>query len=212
MRGWRLFTVCAVLTVLGLLLSLGAWSHVPEPMPIHFDLYGRPDGWAPRAFGLLFAPLLGAGLAALLGLLTGRDPATRAVAPHLAIGGSLFGLGLHALVVQAALGSEGGLSMGGLSLLLGALCLGLGWILPKVGPNRWVGIRFPWTMKDEVVWELTHRFAGRAFLAGGVLTILAGLLLPAPWVFGALMLSFFGAAIVPSVYSYVLYRIRKKSG
>ena len=50
-------TVRRVDTVLLLLMWTGAlvgWTQLPERFPIHFDVAGRPDGWAnPREAGIL---------------------------------------------------------------------------------------------------------------------------------------------------------------
>lgn len=45
-------------------------------------------------------------------------------------------------------------------LLLGGTVAFVGNLLPRVRPNSVVGIRTPWTIRDEAVWTKTHRLGG----------------------------------------------------
>lgn len=62
-----------VMAVVGIVVSVAivvqAWDRLPDRLPIHFGLSGRPDGWAGKwAIGLL--PVVGV---VLMGLLGGVD-------------------------------------------------------------------------------------------------------------------------------------------
>ena len=67
--------VVLVVGLSGGLLALGyAWSHyplLPERIPVHFGLDGRPDGWAPRsAASVMFLPFLTLAMGIVFGVLT----------------------------------------------------------------------------------------------------------------------------------------------
>mgnify|MGYP000573868704 FL=1 len=54
------------------------------------------------------------------------------------------------------------------NLLMAILYVGMGLLfvivgnyLPKVKPNRTIGIRVVWTLQDEENWNATHRFSGK---------------------------------------------------
>ena len=50
-------------------LALAAWPDLPERIPTHFDVGGRPDAWSPRGFSSWFLlPTLATGMVALMGL------------------------------------------------------------------------------------------------------------------------------------------------
>ncbi len=205
----KVLATCVALAAAGLGLSLAVWSRVPDPMPIHWDAGGVADGWAPRAFGLLFAPLLGALVSAVAGGLAASHPGSRTIAGRLTVAIGAFHLGLHALVVQAALEPSGAMHVGVVMALVAVLLAVLGQALPRVGPNPWVGVRLPWTRSNEVVWSLTHRFAARSMVTAAVLAVPLALLAPAPlgfWVaFGVVM----AGALAPVPYSYALHRMRR---
>ena len=104
---WAL-AVCAVLSlaVVGWSVSLGA--QLPDPMPIHWGLSGRPNGWMSRSLALALGPLMGLGVPLLVAGLVQISPqrdelAASGVLPLLLIGFGLFGVGVQGIVVQAAL-------------------------------------------------------------------------------------------------------------
>ena len=66
----RLLRILVVIALLGPWVAAAvAWPELPERFPIHFDLAGRPDGWADRsAFAWFALPALSSALGALVGL------------------------------------------------------------------------------------------------------------------------------------------------
>jgi hypothetical protein len=53
---------------------------------------------------------------------------------------------------------------------LGALCgvQGLVMLVWNPGPNRWIGVRLPWTFADREIWDKSWRLAALLLLAMGV--------------------------------------------
>lgn len=193
----------------GLGVSALVWQRMPDPMPIHWDAHGMPDGWAPKAVGLLCAPLVGALAAGLAAWAVRRGTAHRGIVDGGAGGVGAFFLGLHALVIQAALQPDGRFALGGLFALVGALFVGLGLAMPHLSPNRFAGVRTPWTLRDEVSWKLTHRFAAWSMGLAGALTVALALTLPPPALSWAALAVTLTGALLPVGYSYVLHRLRR---
>ena len=79
-----------------------------------------------------------------------------------------------------------------------------GVLLEKAQSNWFIGIRTPWTLSDNRVWEKTHQVGGTAFKVCGVIS-LAGILFPqqAIWF---LLIPMLGRALGLVIYSYVYYR------
>jgi len=40
----------------------------------------------------------------------------------------------------------------------------LGSMMPKLKQNYTIGIRLPWTLHSEIVWDKTHQFGGKLFI------------------------------------------------
>ena len=88
-------------------------------------------------------------------------------------------------------------------LAVGALLMVLGNYMGKLRKNFFIGIRTPWTLASDAVWERTHRLAGWLFVAAG-LVMVASVLIGAPiWLpLGAIA----AATLLPVAYSLWIYR------
>jgi len=77
-------------------------------------------------------------------------------------------------------------------------------LIRRAKRNYFIGIRTPWTLDDEQVWDATHRVGTWSFVAAGILMIVAAFLGSAGvW---AMFLSIAVAVVVPIVYSCVEWR------
>jgi uncharacterized membrane protein len=85
----------------------------------------------------------------------------------------------------------------------------IGNVLGRIRPNFWMGVRTPWTIANERVWNQTHRLAAWLFVAAGLVGLIEVLLnVPPGWYFAPIG----GASVVPVVYSLVLYKRLEKEG
>lgn len=85
---------------------------------------------------------------------------------------------------------------------LGLLLVVVGNLLPKLRPNKYVGIRLPWIMHDEARWAKTHRFSGFAMVLCGVAMLVCSLFASVPaYTHGTLLLVTVGVIVV---YSWVV--------
>lgn len=90
------------------------------------------------------------------------------------------------------------------SSLIGVLFTSFGVFMPKLKSNFFVGIKTPWTLSSDIVWEKTHKLAGIMWITGGsLMTFLPFFNLDFYVLILILILSII--IIVPIVYSYVLY-------
>ena len=88
---------------------------------------------------------------------------------------------------------------------VGGLFMILGNYLQQARANFFIGIRTPWTLSDDEVWRKTHRLGGKLFMAGGLLILLT-VFMPIDWEFYIITGVVAVIAIVPTVYSYLLFR------
>lgn len=206
----RTLWICAALLGAAFALSLAVWPHLPPTVPIHWNAQGVADGYASRTFALLFSPILGTVITGLLGAVLSSHPGARPAAPRLCLVIAAFFLGLHALVVGAALSPGHVLSVGLIWALLGGLFAALGLAMPLLRPNPWAGVRLPWTLSDEVVWRVTHRFAAWAYVITGLTVAGLGALLPTSTTsFLVCFVVLMVGALSPVPYSLVIHRLRR---
>lgn len=94
--------------------------------------------------------------------------------------------------------------------LLGALFIFLGKFLPKTKQCFSFGIKTPWTLSSELVWNQTHRVGGYSFIFAGICSFLSALL-PSRLTAYLLLFGIVVAVAVPSVMSYIYYKREKQS-
>ena len=62
------------------------------------------------------------------------------------------------------------------SIVLGAVFIPVGNLMPKLRMNALAGYRTKWSMSNERAWSLAQRHAGRALVISGAVMVLIGLL------------------------------------
>ena len=88
---------------------------------------------------------------------------------------------------------------------LGILFIIIGNYMWKVKSKWFVGVRTPWTLSNEEVWNKTNRLGGKIFVGLGLFFII-GVFLPTKIFWGIFIVGVPIVALVPIIYSYVLYR------
>jgi len=94
--------------------------------------------------------------------------------------------------------------------LIGLLFIVLGNYLGKIKMNWFMGIRTPWTMSSENVWNKTHRFGGKMFILAGLLMI-AQIFLPLNFRLPVFIFSIAVILFGTVGYSYLVYLREKKN-
>ncbi|HSY21342.1 MAG TPA: DUF1648 domain-containing protein [Polyangiaceae bacterium] len=165
--------------VLTFAITAAVYVRLPDPMPTHFAVNGRPNGWMPRACGAWLVPSVNVGLAALLRFgshVVPRDSRARLEASPvraLSMMTVVFLSGVHLLVLHAALSPARTLGST-VWILLGLFFMALGQILPRTRRNPFMGVRTAWTLTSDENWAQTHRTAGYAFTLGGAAVAVGG--------------------------------------
>ena len=172
----RPFAIVALISVV-FMIALSAWAWVQVPadaqIPIHWAVDGTPNGYAPKPFALLFMPVLGAALGALLYVLPRFEPRSQNLARSgsayvQVCSGVVIVLAVSQLaIVLAAVGRPLPINLV-VGLAVGGLFVVLGNVLGKVRSNFIFGVRTPWTLTSDLAWNRTHRLVGRLFVILGL--------------------------------------------
>ena len=189
---------------------------LPATIPTHWNLAGHPDKWSSRAWGAWMLPVFILGAWALTRVLPAIDPRGANYAKFgsafegIVISVMLFMLALHIVVLRASLGYPVDMRRV-VPIGIGLVFLAIGNLLPRARPNWFVGIRTPWTLSSDRVWEKTHRFGGRVFVAAGILITLAGLF-AVQWAHAVAFTVILITVTVVLVYSYLEWKREQPSG
>jgi len=205
----RSFRFLGFLLVLAGFLYAGAVSSkLPDRVPSHWDAAGRVNGTMPKPWGVFIVPLVMALLWLLFMALPRLSPRGFEMESFSRSWGILtaavlaFMLYIEILTLNAAV-SGGRLSPRPIFGGIGVLFIVIGSVLKNVKRNFFAGIRTPWTLASEEVWDQTHKMAAGLFLAAGLFVIGAAMLGLGWWVMIAALAL---AGLIPVVASYIFYR------
>lgn len=191
--------------------SAAMYSRLPEPAPMHWNIHGQIDGWGPRWLAAGLFPVIVAVIVLLLVVLPKLGPFRQNLESIAVTYGRIviiLGLLLAALNSIFLLAAAGhALPIGSsIALALGLFLVLLGNWLGKVPRNLYLGIRTPWTIANDTVWERTHRLGGRVMVAAGLVVAVTALFASDVTCFVVLMASLGITVIWAIVYSFRLYR------
>ncbi len=196
-------------------LSIYFYVHFPARVATHWSFSGQVDGWSSRGVGAFVIPAVIAGMYLLFLVLPLLDPKRERYAEFQkiynvfkgAIIGMMFVLyaltGLYNLGFPVKIGEVVPLLVGGLFILIGNY-------MGKIKNNWFMGIRTPWTLSSENVWNKTHRVGGYLFMLLGLLIAISPLF--PEW--GAMIILFGGVVVLvfgTMGYSYWLYDKERKA-
>lgn len=213
MRKW----IPLLIVVAAVIASAVVYPRLPERIPTHWELSAHPsgteptpNGWSGRLTGAWGLPIFLLGMWALVIILPKIDPRG---GNYSKFGGAfegiiisimLFMLGMHIIILRAALGYPVAMQRI-VPIGVGVLFVVIGNLLPRARPNWFVGIRTPWTLSSDRVWEKTHRIGGQAFVAGGILIVLAALVME-QWAHIVLIVVVLLCTATVLIYSYVEWK------
>jgi uncharacterized membrane protein len=202
------------LTAAVLVATVIAYPRLPSSLATHWNLHNQPNGYSPKWTLFLVGPGLMAFMMLLMYVLPWLSPKNFEVdsfrSTYLQIMLMLVCMMayLYAVTLWAGLGHAvdvGRAIVGGICLIFALL----GNLMGKVRRNFYIGVRTPWSLASERVWNATHRVAAKTLVAGGLL----GLALTAAGLDGlSVLVVILAAAIVPIVYSLVFYKQLERRG
>ncbi len=207
-------TLIAILILAGIIAGFVIYPRLPEQVASHWNANDEVDGYMSRFWGVALMPLITLGMTALFLVIPAIDPLKANIAQFRGAFNSFivliiaFMLYIHGLTLAYNLGYIFRMSLA-LIPALGLLFVFAGVMMGQAKRNYFIGIRTPWTLANDTVWDETHKLGSKLFIAAGSLSLLTIFLGENGfWLMMALIL---GAALIPVVYSYVLFaRLEKK--
>jgi uncharacterized membrane protein len=200
-----------IMIVLATLVGLALWNRLPDPMASHWDANDQVNGYMSKFWGVFLMPLMTAGLFLLFIAIPNIDPLKANIARFreafnlfivLFVGFMVY---IYFLTLLWNLGNTGFNMSEAMLPALGLLFFFIGSLMRKTKRNFFIGIRTPWTLSSDTVWDETHRVGSVLFMIAGALAFLGSFVggKTAIWfIFVPVMVS----VLITLVYSYVLYQ------
>lgn len=199
------------LAILFAVIIVGAvvYPSLPAKVPSHWNVNGEIDGYMGKTFAVFFFPGLILAIYLLMTFLPFIDPLRKNIEKsakayfYLKVLLVAFLSLIYGYTIMAAFSGESFPINLMMFPTLGLLIIGMGFLMPHFKKNYFIGIRTPWTLESEEVWDKTHLRAKNFYIIGGLVIIFGGLLhIPFWFVFVVMM----GFLLWPVVDSYILFK------
>lgn len=195
------------------------WNAIPEIIPTHFNASMKPDSYGNKSFiWSLIALMSGVSLLVYLLMINIHkiDPKRinrkqSSVFNKIGIGTVLFIVALETKILIKMIHPEIN-AFDSIELpIIGLLFVFLGNYMNNLKPNYFAGFKLAWTLASDYNWRKTHRLAGKLWFAGGLLITIITLFTPPATGIAVLLTSVAVMVIIPTVFSYNLFRKEHKN-
>lgn len=208
-------TLSIIIILISVIAGMLVYNQMPEQMASHWGPNDQVDGYMGKFWGVFMMPLVSLGLLALFLVIPNLDPLKENIAEFreafnlfiLII--MFFFIYVWALTIFWNLGFTSFNMSVAILPAMGLLFLFIGFMLRKAKRNWFIGIRTPWTLSSDAVWDEIHRLGAILFVASGILAMLGGFF--GEYAVWFILVPVLGTSLFLVVYSYILYQRESKS-
>ncbi len=196
----RTMLISTIFCMLPMIILSAFYSTLPEKIAIHWDFYGNPNNFIPKKFAVFVLPLFLSAINIFVHFSIDNDP-KRINTPQIIKTLGKWTIPFMSVVTAILTIYSSKITNVNISSVVGVLIIIVGNYFPKCKRNYTIGIKLPWTLASEEIWNKTHRFAGYIWVLGGVLIILNTIFPIGSISFVSLTL----LIVIPILYSIILY-------
>ena len=200
--------ISSILILLPIVFGLLMWDQLPDTITTHWGVDGQADGWSSKGFAIFFLPLFLLGMHLLCVWIT--DLSNRGNDQDFKVMNMIFWIMpvisfmSNGMVYAIAMGKVWDMNAL-MPILMGLIFTIVGNYLPKCRQNTTIGIKVIWALNNEENWNATHRFAGKLWVAAGLVSMMT-VLLPMKIGYPIMFVSLIGAGAGSTLYSYLYYK------
>jgi len=171
-----------IFILLSFLISLISFNSLPETIITHWGINGEANGFSSKSFGLMFVPILTTILALVLIAIPKIDPLKKNIESFkekyyefvaIFVGFMLY---IHTITILLNFGHTLNI-IALLSPAFAVLMYYIGNLMGSAKRNYFIGIRTPWTLDSEIVWNKTHKLGEKAHKLSAIICLI-GIILP----------------------------------
>lgn len=201
------FKIGLFVLLIPLIIGIIVYKDMPAEMAIHFNVKNQADGFSSKEMALFGIPASMLLMYIFVYVFTNLDPKRKnqndkALALALLLI-PILSIVTTCLTISYNSGQRPDVA-GWIKIILSIAFILIGNYLPKVKRNYTLGIKLPWTLDNDFVWDKTHRLAGKLWMLCGFISLLLSFFLRENEVL--FMANILIMVFIPTVYSYFVYR------
>lgn len=206
--------ISLIIILLSFIIGIYFYPQMPEKVASHWNEQGQVDGYMTKFWGLFLMPFISSGLFLFFILIPKIDPLKaniekfRKYYDTFIMSIILFLFYLYLLTILWNTGTRFDM-VRLLTPALGILFYYCGILIQNTKRNWFIGIRTPWTLSSERVWEKTHDIGGKLFKVAGIIAFFGVLFRNYSLFF--VLVPIILVTIYTVVYSYLEYQKEKNS-
>lgn len=201
--------IVLLIILISFIVGIYFYPQMPDKMASHWNSKGEVDGYMSKFWALFLMPFISIGLFLLFVLIPKIDPLKANIEKFRKYFDTfivlliLFLFYLYLLTIFWNIGVKFSMNQV-LPPAFGILLFYSGILIEKAKRNWSIGIRTPWTLSNEKVWEKTHQVGGKLFKFAGVIAFL-GVLFPS-YAILFVLIPVILATVYTVIYSYFEYQ------
>lgn len=202
-----------IMVLASILMAGWFYPQLPDVVASHWNAEGQVNGYLDKGIATFMLPVMMLFLAALFFIIPRIDPLKeniekfRDAYEEMVIVILAFLLFIYLQMMLWNIGIQVSMALT-VPFAIGLLFIYMGFLLQKAKRNWFIGIRTPWTLSSDVVWDKTHKIGGRLFKVLGLMFILSIFL--GGLAFYVIIVSVLVVTAYLFYYSYVEYEKEKK--
>ena len=202
-----------ILAIIVITIAISAYYYpkLSDNLPSHWNSEGIVDGYMAKNMGIAFVPLIMILFSSMTFWVPKLDPKIenfRNYFDGFIIILMLFFLFIHLQIILWDLGIQISPNKS-FPIALGILMIYVGFLLSKSSRNWFIGIRTPWTLQSDYVWEKTHKIGSKLFIAVGIISMIG--IFFGKFAIYFLLIPVFAAVLITFFYSYYLFKQEQKN-
>ena len=203
------FLLNCVIVLAAVAVNMLAYPKLPEKMASHWGPGGQVDGWMCKRICVWLIPAIMVFQTSLFFGILLIDPLRKNIKQffsHYAgfiIILNLFLLAVHGWMILWNLDIR---ISSNVFMPLGIACLIFyaGIVMGHIKPNWFIGIRTPWTLSNEIVWQKTHKLDGILFRIAAIVMLIGAAFPKYAIIF--VLVPILSVALITLIYSLVIWK------
>ena len=208
----RIFTIIVLMFAVATAIYFYP-TPLPEQMASHWNINGEVDGYMSKLWALFLMPILMVVFTVMFFFVPKIDPEKKNIEKFyeefdsFILVFNLFMLYLYILTILWNIGYSINMTAS-LMPAFAVLFYSCGSLIGKSKRNYTIGIKLPWTLADDTVWDKTHKVGEKLFKLTA-LFIFLGTFFP-QYAFALMFIPLTASIVYLFIYSYLEYRKIKK--